>query len=169
MRRGLYVAQFQPYTNGHRAFIRQMAGEVDELIIVIAGAQTSHDPLHPFTAGQRLLMVSHDVKNAGIPISVIPVEDVNMNSLWVSHIRSMVPPFDVVYASNPLVAQLFSEEGIEVIPPALRPHGVPHGKELCSLMAGGDEWKAHVPEETVQFILETGAIERIRAISRSDA
>jgi len=35
--------------------------------------------------------------------------------------------------------------------------------------AAGDEWKAYMPEETVQLILETDAIERIRAISQSDA
>lgn len=169
MKRGLYVAQFQPYTNGHRAFIGKMAGEVDELIIAIASAQVSHHPLHPFTAGQRLMMISHDAKNAGIPVSVIPVEDVRMNSLWVSHFRSMVPPFDVVYTSNPLFLQLFSEAGMKVISPGPCPHEVLHGEELCSLMADGDEWRVYLPEETVQIILQTGAIERIRAISQSDA
>lgn len=169
MKRGLYFGQFQPYTNGHKAFIGQMLKDVDELIIVIAGAQISHDPLHPFTAGQRLLMISRDLKNSGIPVSVIPIEDMTMNSLWVSHIKSMVPPFHVVYASNPLILKLFSEAGIETISPGTCPHEVLHGGELCSLMAAGDEWKAYMPEKTVQLILETDIIERIRAIFETDA
>ena len=107
MKRGLYVGRFQPYHNGHNSVIERIADEVDELIIGIGSAEISHDLRHPFTAGERVLMISRALKNIRIPVYIIPLEDVKRNALWVAHVKSMTPPFDVVYTSNPLVIELF--------------------------------------------------------------
>ena len=109
MKRGLYVGRFQPYHNGHNSVIERIADEVDELIIGIGSAEISHDLRHPFTAGERVLMISRALKNIRIPVYIIPLEDVKRNALWVAHVKSMTPPFDVVYTSNPLVIELFRE------------------------------------------------------------
>jgi len=37
---------------------------------------------------------------------IVPIEDLNRNSVWVSHVQSMSPSFDVAYSNNPLVIQL---------------------------------------------------------------
>ena len=106
MKRGLYVGRFQPFHNGHKAVIDGLCEEVDELIIGIGSAQMSHDLRHPFTAGERVLMIRRALSDAKIPLYIIPLEDIKRNVLWVSHVRSMVPPFDAVYTSNPLVIRL---------------------------------------------------------------
>ncbi|MDR0980270.1 MAG: adenylyltransferase/cytidyltransferase family protein, partial [Methanocalculaceae archaeon] len=82
-RRGLYVGRFQPYHNGHRSVIERIADEVDELIIGIGSAEISHDLRHPFTAGERVLMISRALKDIKIPVYIIPLEDVKRNALWV--------------------------------------------------------------------------------------
>ena len=72
MKRGLYVGRFQPYHNGHNSVIERIADEVDELIIGIGSAEISHDLRHPFTAGERVLMISRALKNIRIPVYIIP-------------------------------------------------------------------------------------------------
>ena len=119
MKRGLYDGRFQPYHNGHNSVIERIADEVDELIIGIGSAEISHDLRHPFTAGERVLMISRALKNIRIPVYIIPLEDVKRNALWVAHVKSMTPPFDVVYTSNPLVIELFREAGIRVTSPPM--------------------------------------------------
>ena len=157
MRRGLYVGRFQPFHNGHKAVIDGLAQEVDELIIGIGSADISHDIRHPFTAGERVLMITRALNGLKIPFYVIPLEDVKRNALWVAHVKSMVPPFDTVYTSNPLVIQLFKEAGIPVLSPpmylreslsgtAVRKKNVSRGSmgRICTkgscLCCQGDPW-----------------------------
>ena len=138
MKRGLYVGRFQPFHNGHKAVIDGLCEEVDELIIGIGSAQMSHDLRHPFTAGERVLMIRRALSDAKIPLYIIPLEDIKRNALWVSHVRSMVPPFDAVYTSNPLVIRLFDEAGIPVeSPPMSQSLSTPPTDSMTSAAAFG--------------------------------
>ncbi|WP_319378779.1 nicotinamide-nucleotide adenylyltransferase [uncultured Methanocorpusculum sp.] len=169
MIRGLYVGRFQPYHNGHKAFIQKIAEEVDELVIGIGSAQMSHTVRHPFTAGERILMISRDLTSLDIPIYIIPLEDVKRNSLWVSHVVSMCPPVTMIYTSNPLISQLFLEAGRHVVcPSGLCPHKVLSSEEWCSLVKSGDDWVSYVPSDTVRVIEDVGGVERIRLITQTD-
>ncbi|ABN06938.1 nicotinamide-nucleotide adenylyltransferase [Methanocorpusculum labreanum Z] len=169
MIRGLYVGRFQPYHNGHKAFIQKIAEEVDELVIGIGSAQMSHTVRHPFTAGERILMISRDLIHLDIPIYIIPLEDVKRNSLWVSHVISMCPPVTQIYTSNPLISQLFLEAGRHVVcPSGLCPHKVLSSEEWCSLVKAGDNWASYVPSDTVRVIEDVGGVERIRLITQTD-
>ena len=110
MTRAFYIGRFQPYHNGHQYVLEQIAGTDDEIIIGVGSAQLSHEPDNPFTAGERVLMITGALKTLGLPVYVIPIEDIMRNSLWVAHVKSMTPPFDRIYSSNPLVMRLFAEE-----------------------------------------------------------
>jgi len=114
MIRGLYIGRFQPYHNGHQYILEKIARRVDEIIVGIGSAQLSHEPSNPFTAGERLLMITRALASIRTPVYVIPIEDLHRNALWVAHVRSMAPRFDIVFSSNPLVVRLFEEEGIKV-------------------------------------------------------
>ncbi|MDY3202873.1 MAG: nicotinamide-nucleotide adenylyltransferase [Methanocorpusculum sp.] len=169
MIRGLYVGRFQPYHNGHKAFIQKIAEEVDELVIGIGSAQMSHTVRHPFTAGERILMIARDLTNLDIPIYTIPLEDVKRNSLWVSHVISMCPPVTQIYTSNPLISQLFLEAGRHVVcPSGLCPHKVLSSEEWCSAVRAGGDWRSYVPLETVRVIEDVGGVERIQQITQTD-
>ena len=179
MKRGLYVGRFQPYHNGHNSVIERIADEVDELIIGIGSAEISHDLRHPFTAGERVLMISRALKNIRIPVYIIPLEDVKRNALWVAHVKSMTPPFDVVYTSNPLVIELFREAGIRVTsPPMYRRDRVTSppmyrretlsGTAIRARMVAGEAWEECVPCEVADVIREIRGIERMQQIAKTD-
>ena len=109
MKRGFYIGRFQPYHNGHQSVLERIAAEVDEIIIGVGSAQLSHTRDNPFTSGERVLMITRALSSLGCPFYVIPIEDVQRNALWAAHVRSMTPPFDCCYSSNPLVVRLFKE------------------------------------------------------------
>lgn len=168
MKRGLYVGRFQPFHNGHKAVIDLLCNEVDELIIGIGSAQMSHDIRHPFTAGERVLMIQRVLADAKIPVYIIPLEDIKRNALWVAHVVSMVPPFDVVYTSNPLVIRLFTEAGFRVESPPMYQRQELSGTAIRQKMLEGDDWKQYVPEAAGLVIESVGGVERICDISRTD-
>ena len=64
--RGLLIGRFQPFHKGHFEVIKEIASQVDKLIIGIGSAQESHTFDDPFTAGQRHLMLSESLNQAGI-------------------------------------------------------------------------------------------------------
>lgn len=171
-KRGLFLGRFQPYHNGHHAVISQIfqSQEIDELIIAIGSAQESHTLKDPFTAGERIMMITKALEDLKPPITtyVLPIEDIERNSLYVAHIRSLTPMFEIVYSNNPLVQQLFEERGIAVrlLPYVERAQW--DGTKIRDLMLHGDDWKAYVPESVARVIAEIKGVERLRHIHKTD-
>ncbi|MGV8174436.1 MAG: nicotinamide-nucleotide adenylyltransferase, partial [Methanothrix sp.] len=101
--RALYIGRFQPYHLGHQAVLEKIAGEVEEIVIVIGSAQDSHTPENPFTGGERMEMIYRSLSECHLRdrCYVAPLQDIQRNSIWVSHLQSMVPSFDLVYSNNP--------------------------------------------------------------------
>ncbi|WP_321504152.1 nicotinamide-nucleotide adenylyltransferase [uncultured Methanoregula sp.] len=168
MKRGFYIGRFQPYHNGHQAVLEHIAGEVDEIIIGVGSAQLSHQVDNPFTAGERVLMITRSLNHLGCPFYVIPIEDIQRNALWVAHVRSMAPPFETCYSSNPLVMQLFQEAGVQVQSPAMYEREILSGTEIRSRMLEGKPWEDLVPPAVVKVIREIGGVSRLRQIARED-
>jgi nicotinamide-nucleotide adenylyltransferase len=168
MIRGLYLGRFQPYHLGHHQVLKQIAKEVDEIIVGIGSAQKSHEIENPFTAGERVLMVSSAIKEFDIKHYVIPIEDIQRNSLWVSHVKSMVPPFDIAYTNNPLVIELLSEAGIEVKQSPLFKRNKYSGTQIRNLMLKGEKWEKFVPESVIEIINEINGVKRLRNVAQSD-
>jgi len=168
MRRGFYIGRFQPYHNGHQSVLERIAGDVDEIIIGIGSAQLSHHIDNPFTAGERVLMITRALSSLGCPFYVIPIEDIKRNALWVAHVRSMTPPFDICYSSNPLVVQLFSEAGVDVQSPSMYERDTLSGTEIRRRILAGESWESLVPHEVAQVIEEIDGTERLRRIACDD-
>ncbi|SFF93449.1 nicotinamide-nucleotide adenylyltransferase [Halopelagius inordinatus] len=167
--RGFYIGRFQPYHNGHHQMVKEIATEVDELVLGIGSAGDSHSTRNPFTAGERIMMVAKSVVDFDITTYAVPIEDLERNSVWVSHVQSMSPAFDVAYSNNPLVIQLFKEAGVEVRQSPMFNRGVLQGTELRNRMMNGEEWRSLVPEPVVGVIDEIGGIERIQRVSDTDS
>ncbi len=168
MKRGLYLGRFQPYHLGHHQVLKKIAKEVDEIIIGIGSAQKSHEIENPFTAGERVLMVSIALEELDIKNYVIPIEDIQRNSLWVSHVKSMVPPFDIAYTNNPLVIELFGEAGIKVKQSPLFRRNSYSGTEIRRRMLKGEKWEHFVPPKVVGIIREIGGVKRLKTVAKSD-
>jgi nicotinamide-nucleotide adenylyltransferase len=168
MTSAFYIGRFQPYHNGHQYVLERIAETADEIVIGVGSAQLSHEPDNPFTAGERILMITRSLKDVRIPLSVIPIEDIKRNALWVAHVRSMTPPFDLIYSSNPLVMRLFAEEGIPVRSPALYARELHSGTEIRRRMLRGDPWEHLVPLPVVDVIREIDGTARLLQIATDD-
>ena len=168
MKRGFYIGRFQPYHNGHHEVLEHIAKEVDEIIIGIGSAQLSHMIDNPFTAGERVLMITRALSSLGCPYYVIPIEDIQRNALWVAHVQSMAPPFDLCYSSNPLVVRLFTEAGVKVQSPAMYERDTLSGTKIRERILNGKPWKKLLPPAVVQVIKEIDGDERLCQIARDD-
>ncbi|KTG24762.1 nicotinamide-nucleotide adenylyltransferase [Haloferax profundi] len=166
--RGFYIGRFQPYHNGHHRMVEEIASEVDELVLGIGSAGDSHSPRNPFTAGERIMMVNKAVSNFDITTYAVPIEDLDRNSVWVSHVQSMSPAFEVAYSNNPLVIQLFKEAGVEVRQSPMFNREVLEGTEVRQRMIEDRDWEALVPDEVADVVHEIGGIERIQRITATD-
>ena len=168
MKRGFYIGRFQPYHNGHHEVLEHIAKEVDEIIIGIGSAQLSHMIDNPFTAGERVLMLTRALSSLGCPYYVIPIEDIQRNALWVAHVQSMTPPFDLCYSSNPLVVRLFTEAGVKVKSPAMYERDTLSGTKIRERILTGKPWKKLLPPAVVQVIKEIDGAKRLYQIARED-
>jgi len=168
LRRGMYIGRFQPYHLGHSSVLQAIVGEIDEVIIGIGSAQESYHPNNPFTAGERVLMVSKALEEFDIKSYIIPVEDVHCNSLWVSRVTSMVPPFDVVYSNNSLVVELFRDSDVQVVKTPLFNRMMYSGSMIRELMLAGKEWRHLVPDSVAGVIDDIDGTGRIQRVAGSD-
>jgi len=168
--RGLYIGRFQPYHLGHQAVLEKIAGEVEEIVIVIGSAQESHTPENPFTGGERMEMIYAALGESDLRerCYVTPLQDIQRNSVWVSHLQSMVPGFDAVYSNNPLVVQLVGEAGIEIRKPPMYRRELYSGTAIRKLMRERGDWAGLVPGAVAAFIEEKGGVERLISVSQSD-
>uniref|UniRef100_A0A7C3ERT9 Nicotinamide-nucleotide adenylyltransferase n=1 Tax=Candidatus Methanomethylicus mesodigestus TaxID=1867258 RepID=A0A7C3ERT9_9CREN len=169
--RGLLIGRYQPFHKGHLEVIKNILKEVDDLIIGIGSAQISHTLDNPFTAGERMTMISGALRDEGIAdrcYYIIPIPDLWNNALWVNHVRSLTPPFDVAYTGNPLAQRLFREGGVEVRVPPLFDRAMFSGTEIRRRMLRREEWETLVPRATIRLIAAIRGVERLRDISKSE-
>jgi len=168
MTRGIFIGRFQPFHNGHHAMVGDIVEEVDELVLGIGSADASHTTRNPFTAGERVMMITKAVEEFDVPIYVVPIEDIDRNAVWVSHIRSMAPSFDVAYSNNPLVVQLFEEAGIEVRQSEMFDRDRLEGTGIRQRMLAGDSWRDRVPDAVVEVVDEIHGVQRLQTVSEDD-
>ncbi|MFH1448583.1 MAG: nicotinamide-nucleotide adenylyltransferase [Candidatus Micrarchaeota archaeon] len=167
---GLFIGRFQPFHNGHLKAIGWILERCDQVIILIGSSQSCYELDNPFTVGERVEMITRTLRGRGLSENciVLSVPDVNNNALWVAHINSLVPRYDVVFTNNSLAKKLLVESGKDV-------SGIPFFKRkeydatgIRKSMLRDNSWKRKVPEEVVAFIGEIGGIRRIKDIMKGD-
>ncbi|TFG04853.1 MAG: nicotinamide-nucleotide adenylyltransferase [Promethearchaeota archaeon] len=166
-KRGLLIGRFQPFHIGHSKGIEQIIKEMDELIILIGSAQDSHSLNNPFTAGERIRMIHEALIENNSNLSkfyIIPLADTNDNRIWVAHLVSSVPPFDVVYTHNPLVKRLLIESNYLVKSHKFYDRDTYNATEVRKRMFNNDNWEELVPKSVARIIKEISGIDRINQI-----
>lgn len=149
--------------------VRRISDEVDELVLGIGSADQSHTRRDPFTAGERIMMITKSLVDVDLVTYPVPIEDLDRNSVWVSHVRSMSPHFEIAYSNNPLVIQLFEEAGVEVRQSPMFNREELEGTEVRERMIARGDWRSLVPQAVVEVIEEINGIERLQRVSGSDA
>ncbi len=166
----LFIGRFQPVHRGHLHTIKQILERDEILIIAIGSAQHSHTPDNPFTGGERVMFLKYALMEEGISMDrmyIIPVPDVGINPIWISHLRSLIPYFDRVVTHNPLVKTLFRDAEIEVFETELLERNTFSAKHVRDLMRWDGEWEPLVPPSVVKLIKEHKLDERVKAVGEA--
>lgn len=167
--RALVIGRFQPPHLGHIKVFEEISHSFDEIIIGIGSAEVSHKPDNPFTAGERIWMLSEILKKIGHTVFfVVPIYDINRHALWVKHVESLTPPFDVVFSNNPLVRRLFIEAGYETKYMPVYNREIYSGTELRRRIIRGENWEELVTDEVRDIMKKIDAVNRIIEISQEE-
>lgn len=168
---GILIGRYQPFHNGHLEVVKKLLEECDVLILGVGSAQCSHTGENPFTAGERYSMISGALKDEKIPLEryiIIPIQDIHNNSIWVQHVESMCPKFDLVYSRNPLATRLFQEAGYTVRQQPLFDRHKYSGTEIRRRMIGGDNWESLIPRGVARVIKRVGGVQRLQSVIGTD-
>ena len=172
--RGLMTGRFQPFHNGHLALAKQILSECDELVVVIGSAQFNFIEKDPFTAGERVLMIHEALKEAKVDLSrcyLIPVANDENNARWIAYLRSMAPPFDVLYSGNDFVKHLAlsHDRNITIKSPRFTKRNQYNGSNIRRVMLSGSNWAELVPPAVARVIEQAKGIERLKVLAGSDS
>lgn len=171
MPRSLFIGRFQPFHIGHLEAVKNILSEGGEIIIGVGSAQHSYTLENPFTAGERIEIIVRSLNEAKIPTErclIVPLTDVGSHSMWVSHIRTLCPPFQIIYSNNVLVRRLFSDTGAEVRPVKEYRRETLSATEIRKRMIAGGDWKSLVTRPAADYIVTIQGDERLREISRKE-
>lgn len=165
------VGRFQPFHLGHLYCVRHILGRLHEVIIAIGSAQFSHTLHNPFTAGERITMIRLALDEEKIDASkyyLIPVRDLRIHDLWVSHLVSQTPRFEIVFSNEPVTSRLFKEAGFRVEPIPFYDRETYSSTEIRERVVRGESWDKLVPSSIGAYIKSIFGDERLRELALSD-
>jgi nicotinamide-nucleotide adenylyltransferase len=160
----LFVGRFQPLHDGHMAVIEDLFKKHGNVTIVIGSANEQGTEKNPFSAQERMEMLSAALSARGMgTIRVLPIEDFHDSVLWTGAIKRQAK-FDVAYSRNPWTTECFEKNGVQV-----KKHRFFHerkysGHRIRKLMAQGKDWEALVPREVCDYVKLIGGDVRVRRI-----
>ncbi|MGI0029747.1 MAG: nicotinamide-nucleotide adenylyltransferase [Nitrososphaera sp.] len=169
-RRGLMLGRFQPFHNGHLALAKQILRECDELVIVIGSAQFNYIDKDPFTAGERISMIHSALSEGSVDLSkcyIVPIANDDNNARWLAYLRSMIPPFHVLYSGNDFVKHLaLSQDArITIRRPDFLKKSQHNGTKIRQMIVAAKPWKHLVPAAVAREIQRVNGVERIRLLA----
>jgi len=170
--RGLLIGRYQPFHLGHLHCIQHVLKKLPEVIIGIGSAQFSHTLHNPFTAGERLTMIRlamDEAKIDGSKYYAIPLRDLRIHDLWVAHVVSQTPRFEVVFSNEPITSRLFKEAGFRVEPVPFYDRETYSATEIRERVVRGESWDNLVPASVATYIKSIFGDERLRELAASDA
>ncbi len=162
------IGRYQPFHLGHLELVRQVLDENDEIIILIGSSQANFTLKNPFTAGERIWMIRDSLIESKINLSrvfLINVTDDENNVKWFSNIKSVSPPFNVLYTGNDFVRTLLKRETIIIKKPKLIEGNLLKGSVIRKLiLEDNTKWQELVSKSVIKIFKEIDAVERIRNI-----
>ena len=154
MKRGLILGRFQPLHMGHLSLFESVIDDENELLICIGSSNENRTENNPYNSLERTKMIKSVLSNYDCKYDIFEIPDINNNELYVKHLESMVPKFDLVYSGNNLVKMLFENAGYSVIIPNLINREAWQGASIRQAMKDGDKWEMDVPASVANIISE---------------
>ncbi len=152
MKKGLILGRFQPFHRGHVELIKNVINDGLYPLICIGSSQKGRSKENPFTKNERKKMIETVLKDLKCKYEIYEIPDINNYDLYVSHLKSLVPSFDIVYSGNPLVKRLFMDAGHNVIVPEMINRGVWEGSSIRQAILEGGDWEKDVPQVVADLI-----------------
>jgi len=140
-------------------------------MILVGSAQHSHTVENPFTAGERITMIRLALNEAGVDparYTATPLPDAEFHKVWVAHLLSQTPIFQIAFTNEPLTGRLLKEAGIRVEKIAYFHRDIYSSTEVRNRMLKEANWAELLPPTVASFLESIDAVERIREISQSD-
>jgi cytidyltransferase-like protein len=156
--------RFQPFHNGHLAYLRGAARRCDELFVGITNPdpqrvkEEASDPLrhlqesNPFTYVERLLMVEAVAEDEGIRAHVIPFP-VNEPELWHAYVPDGVTQFLRLFSEwGGTKLGRMREAGYEVVVLDEGAEKEISGADVRAALRSGGDWESLVPPGVARVI-----------------
>jgi len=169
--RALYPGRFQPFHLGHLEAVQHILESSSEIVIMVGSALESHTLKNPFTAGERITMIRLAFDEANIDPArffIIPVADLEIHGIWVSHVCSLVPKFDVVYSNEPLTRRLFIEADFNVSAIPFFKREQCSSTEIRERMLQNKSWETLLPKSVAGYIKQIQGVDRLRDLMKTD-
>ncbi|MGI9567230.1 MAG: nicotinamide-nucleotide adenylyltransferase [Nitrosopumilus sp.] len=170
--RGLMMGRFQPFHLGHLDLVKQILDQCDEVIIAITSSQFNYLEKDPFTAGERIEMISGSIREeSSLDLArcfILSLENQFNIATWPSYLKSALPQFDKVYSGNDYVSMLLSDFGIPVVKPTFLDRNQHNATKIRSKIISDENWKDFVPNAVWKFLTKLNAKNRLEVISKSD-
>jgi len=129
---------------------------------VIGSAEESHTYRNPFTAGERFQMIlSSLTPDERLRAIIVPIRDVNRYSVWVNHIESYLPPFDIVFSNSDLTRSLFKQAGYAVRRTKAYNPKEYSATEVRKRIVSGKNWTKLVPAPVAHMLEAIDARQRL--------
>lgn len=166
--RCLMIARFQPFHYGHLHAIEYALSISSEVIVAVGMASQSHTPENPFTAGERIEMIRRALSWRNYDLSriiTVTLPTLEVSRVAVHYVKLYSPAFSRVITLNPIIKQIFMEEGYEVLEPPPANREEYRGSTIRKLMALGDsKWKELVPPPVAEYLEEIRGVERVKML-----
>ena len=165
------IGRYQPFHLGHLHCVQHILKKIPEVILAIGSAQFSHTLHNPFTAGEHVTMIRLAMDESKIGPSeyyLIPVRDLRVHDLWVSHLISQTPRFEVVFSNEPVTSRLFKEAGFRVEPIPFLDRETYSSTEIRERIARKGDWEKLVSPSVASYIKSIFGDERLRELALSD-
>jgi nicotinamide-nucleotide adenylyltransferase len=98
----------------------------------------------------------------------MPLPDAEFHTVWVAHLLSQTPEFQVAFTNDPLTGRLLKEEGVRVEKIPFFRRDAYTATEVRRRMSNGGDWEALLPKSVALYLKKVGGVERLREISLSD-
>ena len=154
MKKGLILGRFQPLHMGHLSLFETVIDNGEELLICIGSSNEERTDNNPYSSSERIEMIKAVLSSYDCKYAIFEIPDINNNDLYVKHLESMVPDFDIVYSGNAIVKTLFEKSGYHVVVPKLLNREAWQGVSIRQAMKDGDDWEMNVPAVVTEIISE---------------
>ena len=109
-----------------------------------------------------------DAKIDAARYSIIPLPDAEFHKVWVAHLLSQTPEFQIAFTNEPLTARLLKEAKVPVEKIPFFNRGRFSSTEVRKRMIKGKDWSSLTPKSVASYLNSIDSVNRIKEISSTD-